>query len=408
MRYFSLSKKFKNKILSLPSCSAPLVSIIIPVHNKFYYTLQCLQSIFDTSKGIDYEIILADDASTDETINISHCVNNLKIVRNEKNLGFINNCNNAAKTAIGKYILFLNNDTKVKTNWLKYLLDAAKNDSSIGLIGSKLIFSNGKLQEAGGIVWNNADSLNYGRFDNPEKQEYNYLRECDYVSGASMMIRRNLFNKIGGFDSRYCPAYYEDTDLAFEVRKTGYKVVFQPFSEVVHYEKISHGNKSGKKYKASNRNKFYEKWKEILTKEHFEVNKHSFAARDRSKNKKTIVILVNELLSPVSGRDDLKLSSHTDFLLKKGFNVKLILIKYYPVNHCYIRRLQTKGIEVIWYSYFVRKKIIKLISTNKRYIDYIILDKQKIPDNYLDFIKKRTRINVVKIDNGLHDLLFYD
>src|SRR5207253_2452402 len=81
------------------------------------------------------------------------------------------------------------------------------------------------LQEAGGIIWQDASGWNYGKFDDRQKPEYNYLREVDYCSAAALMISKSLFENVGGFDSRYAPAYYEDTDLAFKVRQAGYKVI---------------------------------------------------------------------------------------------------------------------------------------------------------------------------------------
>ena len=127
--------------------------------------------------------------------------------------------------------MFLNNDTQVQPDWLSSLVDLIESDETIGMVGSKLVYPDGRLQEAGGIIWNNASGWNYGHLDDPMKPEYNYVKEVDYISGASLMIRKSLWESIGGFDERYVPAYYEDADLAFEVRKHGYKVVYQPKSD---------------------------------------------------------------------------------------------------------------------------------------------------------------------------------
>ena len=179
-----------NRPLTFPEVSEPLVSIIIPVHNKWDYTYSCLYSILENSKDIPYEVIVADDVSTDETKDIGKYISGIRVIRNEMNLRFLKNCNNAAKQARGKYVLFLNNDTNVQKEWLKSLVELMEKDETIGMVGSKLVFPDGRLQEAGGIVWSDGSAMNYGRLDDPDKPEYNYVKEADYVSGACMMIRQ--------------------------------------------------------------------------------------------------------------------------------------------------------------------------------------------------------------------------
>src|SRR5690606_9758826 len=111
----------------------------------------------------------------------------------------------------------------------------------VGLAGSKLIFSDGRLQESGGLVFADGGGWNYGRFDDPRKPEYCFLRDSEYVSGASIAIGAALWQQLGGFDECYEKAYYEDTDLAFKVRQAGRRVVVQPLSQLIHFEGISSG-----------------------------------------------------------------------------------------------------------------------------------------------------------------------
>ena len=189
----------------------------------------------------------------------------------------------------------MNNDTSVKENWLKPLVDTLENNSDIGLVGSKLVFPNGKLQEAGGIIYNDGTAANYGKFDDASKPEYNYLRDVDYISGASIMLSNKLWNEIGGFDKLYAPAYCEDSDLAFEVRKRNLRVVYQPLSVVTHYEGISNGTDTNiglKKYQVENCNKLLNKWyKEISELPNKNLSENDFALRDRINNKKTILVI---------------------------------------------------------------------------------------------------------------------
>ena len=122
--------------------------------------------------------------------------------------------------ASGKYLLFLNNDVLVTHGLLGTMIDLAKNDNRVGMVGAKLIYPNGSLQEAGGIVWDDPDNiaLNFGRYNGPGRWEYNYVKEVDYCSGACLMIKKQVFFDVGLFDEMYAPAYFEDTDLAFKVR----------------------------------------------------------------------------------------------------------------------------------------------------------------------------------------------
>lgn len=272
------------EVLHFEDSEKPVVSIVIPTHNQWDYTCSALRSILHNTTGVPYEVVVADDVSTDATVEICKVITGITVVRNETNLGFLRNCNNAAKLARGKYILFLNNDTNVQKGWLDMLLRLIEGDPAIGMVGPKLVYPDGRLQEAGGIVWNDATGWNYGRWDDPDDPRYNFPRETDYISGACIMIRKELWDEIGGFDERYAPAYSEDSDLAFEVRKRGCKVVYQPESVVVHFEGTTCGTDTGKgvkKYQEINQGKFFRKWEEVLKREHFLPGQLRLAVRER-------------------------------------------------------------------------------------------------------------------------------
>lgn len=392
-----------NAPTSIPACENPKVSIIIPVYNQLDYTLSCLASIAANTDGIEYEVIIADDASTDETLSIKDQVSNVIHIRNTDNLGFLRNCNNAAQSARGKYILFLNNDTNVQKDWLRHLLDLMDADDSIGLTGSKLVYSDGRLQEAGGIIWNDANGRNYGRLDDPTKPEYNYVKEVDYISGASIMIRKTLWDEIGGFDERFCPAYYEDTDLAFTVRHLGARVVYQPKSVVVHFEGISHGTdvtQGIKSYQVRNKALFLDKWKEILAEDHLPMDQNLFLARDRSRTKKTLLFIDYQV--PLY---DKFAGSRTNYmylklLVEMGLNVKFIGADFLRIEP-YSSELNDLGIETLdgeWY----REKWEQWFKDNGRYIDYVLLNKPDPAVKFMDVIKKYTAAKIIYQGHDLH------
>ena len=198
------------------------VSIIVPVYNKWDLTRACLTSVVQTSvgSGVCYELILADDGSTDETMNAAETFPGLRVVKAPQNAGFLRNCNNAASHARGRHILLLNNDTIVLPGWLTALYHTIEADHSIAIAGSKLLYPDGYIQEAGGGLLANGDGVSIGRwlFDGDknfpvhrDEPVFNIERETDYISGASILIRRAFWQSVGGFDERYQNAYCEDS-----------------------------------------------------------------------------------------------------------------------------------------------------------------------------------------------------
>lgn len=383
----------------------PLVSIIIPVYNQFKYTYSCLASILENTKGLSYEIIIADDMSTDETTDMDRYSENITVIRDGVNRGFLLNCNNAAKHAKGKYVFFLNNDTNVQENWLDHLLRLIESDSMIGMVGSKLVYPDGRQQEAGGIIWNDASGWNYGRLDDPEKSEYNYVKEVDYISGAAILIRHDLWRQLGGFDEHYVPAYFEDTDLAFAVRKLGYKVMLQPQSVIVHFEGISHGTDTGsgiKSYQITNKEKFLQKWKNELQQDHFSNAEHVFLARDRSKNKKTIMVVdhyVPHFDKDAGGRCTF---FYMKLMVTMGYRVIFMGDNFYR-HEPYTSVLQQMGIEVLYGNWYM-KNINQWIKTNGQYIDYVYLNRPHIAIKYIDLFKMHTTAKIIYFGHDLHYL----
>ncbi len=388
--------------LCFPECDRPLVSIIVPVHNQFAYTYRCLSSILAHCKQIEYEVIVADDLSSDETADIINFAENIKVVRNNENLGFLKNCNKAAKQASGEYLVLVNNDTSVKEGWLAHLVDLMNSDERIGIVGSKLIFADGRLQEAGGIIWTDGSGCNYGRLDDPEKPEYNYVKEVDYVSGCSLMVRRSLWNEIDGFDEAFSPAYYEDTDLAFEIRKRDYKVMYQPKSAIVHFEGASHGtdiNNGIKKFQVVNQEKFVGKWKTTLDRLHHMSGdgRDMFYARDRSRDRKMMLFIDNSVPDYDKHAGSRTIFQYLKLFARMGFNVKFIdnnCIQYGVKYEPYTSILEQMGIEV-FYGEWYRDNWKKWVKEHGPLIDYVYLHKVHPSIDYIDFVKSHTKARII-------------
>ena len=277
-------------------------SIIIPVFNKAEFTFQCIRSLIDQINFADTQVIVINNASTDETKKLlSYFSGFVDVIENNANLGFVDACNQAAAQSKGRFLVFLNNDTIVLPGWLDALIETIERDERIGVVGSLLLYPDGKVQEGGSIVWNTGDACHYGWGASPDDHRLTFARDVDYCSGASLLIRKSLFDQLGGFDGRYAPAYYEDVDLCFGARSLGYRVVYQPASRVIHYEGITAGRNiesQTKRYQPINRNKFFEKWKEVLNGEHFDNAKQNIEQAAHRTPKVAVIVFDDRIPTP--------------------------------------------------------------------------------------------------------------
>jgi GT2 family glycosyltransferase/glycosyltransferase involved in cell wall biosynthesis len=278
--------------IRLTAAKQAVVSIIIPIHNQLELTLGCLESIQRNTGETSFEVIVIDDKSEPFVAETLQRIANLRVFTNAENRGFILNCNFGAEKARGEHLVFLNNDTEVSPGWLESLLSVLATKPDAGAVGAKLIFPDGSLQDAGGLIWSDGTCWNYGKGDEPDQPEYNYVRRVDYCTGACVMVRRDLFQKIGGFDERFCPAYYEDVDLAFKIRRQGLHVYFQPDARITHFEGMSSGKSTAggvKRNQLINQEKFRGKWAAELV--HYGDGPYlAELARDRFCNERILVI----------------------------------------------------------------------------------------------------------------------
>ena len=363
--------------------ASPTASIVIPVHGQLLLTLRCLHSITASGDATSIEVIVVDDASTDNSADVLPHVEGLVYLRNEANLGFIASCNAGATAARGEFLIFLNNDTLVQPGWLDTLLATFRQFPDTGLVGSKLVYPDGRLQEAGGIVYRSGSAANYGRNADPTEPRFNFVREVDYCSGACVAIPAKVFHRLQGFDSHFAPAYFEDTDIGMRVRDIGLKVRYQPASVVVHLEGASSGTdvRTGiKSYQVLNQKKFRERWAQSLASHPIDPDRSDVddaaairAATHRAQRR----ILVVDSYTPTPDRDSgsVRMVELMKLLVEEGCSV-VFMSQNLTHDGIYTEALQQLGVEV-WWQPWVKYLPHWLVPNGKRF-DAIIVSRHYV------------------------------
>lgn len=380
-------------------CGAPVVSIIVSAQNRWTHTHSCLTSIQRDSADIPFEVIIADDGSSDLTARVGDFAPGARAVTVSPGQGPLRTWNKAAMLARGQFLLFLHNDTEVQQNWLSELLRAIETDETVGMVGPKVLHPDGTVREAGGIVWSDAATLCLGDGDVASKPQYNYRREVDYLPGTCIMVRKELWARTGGFDDRFAMSDHHDVDLAFTARKCGYRVMFEPRSVVVHL-----GTCCWNKRAAENDGKaiFLEKWRDTLTREHTPAGEGVFLARDRCRSKKTVLFVDYQV-----PRYDMFAGSRTNLmylrlLVRMGLNVKFIPADFERMEP-YSSTLNDMGIETLD-GRWSRDNWKKWILENSRHIDYVFFNKPDPTIQFLDFLREHTEAKIIYQGHDLHFL----
>lgn len=339
--------------LHFPPVKNPDVSVIIPAHNKIEVTYLALCSLLLAHNHTSFEVIVVDDASSDATATLETLVSGITVIHNKNPQRFVRACNTGADKARGKYIALLNNDVEVTAGWLDELIAAFGRFDKVGLVGSKLLYPDGDLQDAGGIVWGSGNPWNYGNRQNPNDPRFCYARQADYLSGAALMIPAKLWRKLGGLSTAMEPMYFEDTDLAFKVREAGFSTWFIPSSIVYHFEGMTSGTDvtSGfKKYQEINRPKFKRRWAGA-----FSGHGHEGQNPDLEKDRGIVGrVLFIDYAPPRADKDAGSYAALQEMRLVQslGFKVTFVSTNMAHLGR-YTEDLQKSGVEVIYAPFYM-------------------------------------------------------
>ncbi len=388
--------------IKLPAHDHPVVTVIIPTYGQVDYTLRCLAAIAAAPQYTPFEVLVAEDFSGDPAVPRLRQVANLRLLERTENRGFLLNCNDAAAHSHAEFLFFLNNDTQVQPGWLDTLVDLLRRRPDAAAAGSKLIYPDGRLQEAGGIIWNDASGWNFGRLADPAAPVYNYVREADYVSGAALLVRRADFEALDGFDPAYAPAYCEDSDLAFRLRAAGRKLLYQPRSVVVHFEGITHGTDLAaglKVHQVTNQARLRERWQAELSASHYPSGTHLLRARDRAHGKRVVLVIDHYVPQPDRDAGSRTMLAFMQALLSAGR-----VVKFWTDNGAYsagyTEALQDLGIEVL---YGLSRGVFEdWIAENGADIDGVLLSRPDVSAKYIAPLRRHSAARLAYYGHDLH------
>ncbi len=294
--------------LAAPSSvtAPPTVSIVVLTRHRPQRLERCLAALARLPDDVSHEIlVLLNGADQDMRAVLDAPGARVRVFESPVNLGFAAGCNQMVAAAAGRYLVFLNDDTEVEAGWLQPLVDIAEADPSVGAVGSVVLFPDGSIQETGAVIWRDGSTLALGRGELPNAPSVAFVRQVDYCSACSLLVRREAWRAAKGFCEEYFPAYYEDVDFCLSIRAQGYRVVYAPGSRVRHHG----GGSSESTFRAFlqlyQRERFRQRWQHVL--EEFEPpNPESVAAIRRAAFRargcpRRLLVIDDRLPTPTGG-----------------------------------------------------------------------------------------------------------
>jgi GT2 family glycosyltransferase len=344
LRLLSVLKYPGENELHLRVAGTPAVSIVIPTFNNASLTFRCVNSIRANPITASFEIIIVDDGSRFLHKRRLRGLSGVTVVSLRKNGGFILACNAGVAKARAEIVVMLNNDTYPHAGWLDALMGNFL-EPKIGLVGAKLIYPDGTLQEAGGIIFSDGSAANYGRGGSPDDPQYTYRRDTDYCSGAAIAVRRALLVESGGFDTRFENAYYEDTDLAMRIRSLGYRVLYEPASVVTHIENATY-SESASTLMAKNKKTFERKWQTELTTFASRIDYYQSSNLRRNLDPRPTILILDDFPRWKHDSGALRLRHIIRTYLNRDFRVTLVSA-FTGVEPSYLAEMMHLGVQIV-------------------------------------------------------------
>ncbi len=362
------------------------MSIVIPVFRRADLTKRCLTSILEHTSGITYEVILVDDVSDEANRALLASVKGVELIVNSENLGYLRSVNRGGAAARGRWLVLANNDIEVQPGWLQELVRCGDSAPDIAVVTPRYVYPDGSLNEAGAVLWSDGTGANYGRGDHADSWRYGYRRDVDYGSAAALLVRADFWRDRGGYDETFLPMYYEDTDLCFDARERGLRVVYEPEAIVVHHEGGTAGTDPSagyKRHQEENRLKFAAKWAVRLQSEHLPPGSPPTPRSFRRGSQPHVLIIDHRV--PMSDRDSgsLRMQTIIELLREMGCQVTF-LPDNLRATPPYGDRLARLGVGVIHGYVDPVKELAEVGPT----IDLAILSRPHIATRWLPDLKQ--------------------
>jgi GT2 family glycosyltransferase len=377
---------------SVPRSPEPDVSIVIPLGRQWTYTAACLRSLIAVRCDASFEVIVVDDQPKDEIRTKLESVEGLIYLANEPQRGFIGSCNRGAATAKGSFIVLLKSDTQVMDGWLDALMDTFERHPDTGLAGPRVVSPPGTLRHAGGILFDDGSGCDYGTGDDPDRPEYQFVREIDFCSSACSMLPSELFAELNGLDSQFAPCGYESIDLALRVRALGRQVRIQPASNIVHHDNdtpLTDTANEGQGNRAPNREKFLEQWKiELASYPHPlpDLDDRSAVRRARDHHLQGRVLIIDAFTpEPDQDSGSLRLQYLMGCFRQLGYGVTFLPDSRSYTGR-YTRRLQQSGMEVVYDPWI--GSLQKFFRERGNEFDLVMISRHYIASRYLSLIRR--------------------